>query len=184
MKIGIFGSAEEYIEKEVKQKCFEIGKEIARRNHIVITGGCGGIPYAAVLGASEQNGKTIGYSPALDLEEHCSIFGYPYKGYTKLIFIPQEYRDLDKMMRHLHRNLMSVATADITIFIGGRISTMNELTIALTLGKNIGILRDSGGITKKAIPYLLEDGHKEFGYKINFNQEPIPLLNKLLDKSD
>ena len=183
MKVGIFGSAEEPIEQELKQKCLAIGREIARRNHSIVTGGCGGVPYAAVIGAAEQGGETIGYSPALDLKEHIITFDYPYERYTKLIFIPEEYGNLGRMRRHLHRNILSVASADAAIFIGGRISSMNEFTIALTLGKNIGVLENSGGITEKAIKRLLKDGHKDFGYKVVFNSDPISLLNEpLTDK--
>ena len=64
MKIGVYGSASGELSDETKEKAREIGRQIAKKGHIVVTGACLGLPYEAVLGAYEVGGKCIGYSPA------------------------------------------------------------------------------------------------------------------------
>ncbi len=49
MKIGVYGSSGKLDSRDVSQKAREIGKEIARRGHIVVTGGCGGFPHDVVM---------------------------------------------------------------------------------------------------------------------------------------
>ncbi|MFH1713328.1 MAG: hypothetical protein ABH896_04050 [Candidatus Jacksonbacteria bacterium] len=73
MKIGIYGSGSGEIQAELKQKAFIIGHEIAEQGHTVVTGACWGLPYDAVKGANSAGGKTIGYSPAQDINHHKKI---------------------------------------------------------------------------------------------------------------
>ena len=78
MKIGVYGSAEN-VDEKIKKTARSIGKEIALKGHILITGAGTGIPYEAVLGAAETKGKCIGFSPAIDLGKHKKL-GLPTKG--------------------------------------------------------------------------------------------------------
>ena len=45
MKINVYGSALEGISSEIKEKAKEIGREIVKRGHILITGVYIGYPY-------------------------------------------------------------------------------------------------------------------------------------------
>lgn len=182
MKIGIYGSTEG--DAKTKEKARIIGRELAKRGHIIITGGTGGLPYETVLGAREMNGETIGFSPAINIEEHKSIYHCPIDGYTQLIFIPEDYvHRKNKPICYKYRNVSSVAEIDTAIIISGRIGTMNEFTIAYDAGKNIGILANSGGITKNSIKTLLQEAKKESGSKVFFEENPIKLVNRLLSIS-
>ena len=62
MKIGVYGSATGKVSDEQREKAREIGRQIAKKGHIVITGACPGLPYEAVLGANEEGGECIGFS--------------------------------------------------------------------------------------------------------------------------
>lgn len=44
----------------------EVGRELARRDHIVVCGGLSGVMEAACRGAAEEDGHTIGILPGVD----------------------------------------------------------------------------------------------------------------------
>src|SRR3989344_5510428 len=178
MKIGVYGSAE-IVDEKIKKKARAIGKEIALKDHILITGAGTGIPYEAVMGAAEVEGKCIGFSPAINLENHKKL-GLPTKGFSEFVFIPKGYKHAKNLqVCRKYRNVSSVAEVDTAIFVGGRIGTMNEFTIVYDLGKKIGILEGSGGITKEAIKVLLRDSDKKRESKIIYDFDPVRLVEKI-----
>ncbi|NIM46862.1 MAG: hypothetical protein GTN40_01750 [Candidatus Aenigmarchaeota archaeon] len=181
MKIGVYGSSGgDLTQNKIKKKAREIGREIARKGHILITGACPGLPYDAVLGAAELDGKVIGFSPATDLKTHIKRDKFPTKGFTEIIFIPKSYKYANNSsVCRKFRNVSSVAEIDAVVIIGGRTGTMNEFTIAYDFGKNIGVLERSGGITDRTIKTLLKDIDKK-GAKIIFDPNPVSLIDKLI----
>jgi hypothetical protein len=186
MKIGVYGSAAGSIPNEVKRSAKEIGRQIARRECTLVTGGCPGLPYDAVLGAHELGGRCIGYSPATDLEAHTNLYKFPVSGFSEFVFVPKdvpkEYVDVNNTtVCKKYRNVASVAAIDAAIIIGGRIGTMNEFTLAYDFQKNIGILKGSGGITKEAIKILLRDIDKPSASKIIYDVSPISLVDGLVE---
>jgi len=144
MKIAICGAGFSD-DNLLLEKAKNIGREIAKHNHILLSGGCRGYPYAAVRGALLEGGKVIAYSPAKDEEEHKLKYDFPIDSNVEYVFtglgIPE-------------RNISLVKAADATIFISGKIGTLNEFTIAFKEKKIIGVLR-SGGITD-LIPKIVE----------------------------
>jgi hypothetical protein len=180
MKIGVYGSAAGTIEKNVAAMARRGGKTIAVQGHVLITGACPGLPYEAVCGAHEMGGTVIGYSPATDLRSHKEIYRYPVEGFTEFVFVPQKYphRD-DPAVCKKYRNVSSVAASDAALFVGGRTGTMNEFIIAYDLGKIIGVLRGSGGITERAIEVLLEDIDKRTDASILWGNDPVELVKKI-----
>ena len=177
-KIGVFGSALGQIDSETLKKSREIGALIAKNNHIIITGGCPGIPYEAAKAAYEEGGKTIAYSPATDIEQH-KKYNYPTDSTKEFVFIPKDYRHAKNMeICKKYRNISSVSACDAAIMISGRIGTLNEFTIAYDLGKIIGILENTGGITTH-IQKLVEDLNKKTNAKIIYSKEPKDLIAKI-----
>lgn len=171
--------------QEVKEKACEIGREIAQQGHILLTGACPGFPYDAVLGAAAQGGKCIGFSPAADRKDHVERYKYPTEGFTELVFVPKNYPHIKNIdVCRKYRNVSSVAASDAAIIIGGRIGTMNEFTLAYDLGKDIGILEESGGITKRAIKVLLEDIDKPAKGRIIWEKDPKRLVERLVSVAD
>ncbi|MHA2239935.1 MAG: SLOG cluster 4 domain-containing protein [Candidatus Hodarchaeales archaeon] len=69
LQIGVIGDSE-IRSKYQFEIAFEIGKEIANANAILICGGRGGVMSAAAKGAWESNGITVGILPMIsnDLE--------------------------------------------------------------------------------------------------------------------
>ena len=65
MKIAVCGSSNNS-DKETARKAFEIGKELAKSDVLVLTGAGKGYPYEAAKGAFSVDGKVFGVSPAKD----------------------------------------------------------------------------------------------------------------------
>jgi len=150
MKIGVFGSAEgNTVTDIVKKRAYELGVEAARRGHEIITGASTGLPYEAILGAASEGGVTLGFSPARNAEEHTK-FGFPSEGFGHINFIPADFPYLGgKRICQKYRNVLAVAASDCAIFIGGRMGTMNEFTLAFDFGKCIGLMEGTGGIVDR-----------------------------------
>lgn len=180
MKISVYGSASGEIDSGAEEKARILGKEIAKQGHVLITGGCTGIPYEAVKGANEEKGKCIAFCPAINLEEHKKT-GYPFEGFSEFVFVPESYEFKDVMACKLYRNISSVMACDIAIIIAGRMGTLNEFLNAYNFGKVIGVLEETGGVTKRAIKVLLEDVEKETGAKVIFDSDPTILLKKVVE---
>ncbi len=171
LKIGVSGSSGK-ASKLVLKKAFELGKEIALKKCILVTGGCDGIPFAAVLGAKSAGGKTIAVSPAKNKEEHWNESNYPAKCFDEWIFSGNG---------KLERNIAFVKKCDAVIFVGGRIGTLNELTIAVASEKIIGLLKGSGGVAENCekILKIAETFDKE---KIVSSADSAELVEKIVKK--
>lgn len=154
---------------ETMKKAYDVGREIASQGHILLTGGCGGIPYEAARGASEGNGKTVAYSPAKNIKEHMELYGFPVKGFTKIIYTG---------MGIPGRNQNLIENADRVILIAGKIGTLNEFTLAYIFGKPIGILEGSGGLTE--FIETIEKRCDNRGSVIIYESEPKKLVEKII----
>lgn len=97
-----------------------IGAEIARRGHILICGGLGGVMTEASRGACENGGLTIGILP----------------GKSKLEANPYISIPIVTAMSHA-RNAIIVRTADALIAIDGKSGTLSEIGLALSLDKPV-----------------------------------------------
>jgi predicted Rossmann-fold nucleotide-binding protein len=150
MRYGLFGSAGGDFNKKIEESAYQIGKTVALLGHELVTGGCPGYPHIGAMGALDNNGKVIGYSPATNREDHIKL-GYPVENH-ELVFIPnaQNLKNyinfaLNSATAKKLRNIASVASCDACIFIEGRWGTLHEFSTAYDTGKLIGILEGSGG---------------------------------------
>ncbi len=170
MKIALCGSGSEK-NKEILEKAKEIGREIAKSNNILLTGGCKGNPYAALRGAILENGKVICYSPASNKEEHISKYNFPIEENAEYIFTGKGIPG---------RNLPLIQNADAVIIIGGQIGTLNEFTIAFNENKKIGVLQGSGPLTE-LLPKIAEVCDKNGESKnIIYNNNPKELIKRMV----
>jgi hypothetical protein len=137
---AVLGSSRETETSPTAKLAFEIGQEIAIIGGKLLNGGCPGLPHMAALGAKAAGGLTIAVSPGANRTEHAKNYGYPADS-DVMIFTG---------MGNKGRNVILVRSADICIFIGGGIGTLNEFTIAfdeLTQENVIGILSGSKGLS-------------------------------------
>jgi uncharacterized protein (TIGR00725 family) len=102
----------------------DVGKELARRGCIVITGGLGGVMEAACRGAKSENGLTVGILPGIhdqDANDHVDIPIVTALGHA--------------------RNAVVVRSAEAVIAIDGQYGTLSEIALALAQGTPVVGLR-------------------------------------------
>ncbi len=169
MTVGVMGSAGGKLESKARQLVRDLGRAIARRGYVLITGACPGIPHDAVDGAKEEGGTVVGVSPALNLEEHVGKYHSPTRGYDAIIYTGSGL---------MGREIENIRSCDAVIFAAGRSGTLGEFAIAYDEAKVIGILEGTGGITEhfKEIISMIK---KETGAIVCYDTDPEHLPDKL-----
>src|ERR671934_331622 len=105
----------------------EVGRLIAERGAVVVSGGLSGVMEAVSRGAKNAGGLVIGILPGFDKRD------------------ANEYVDLAITTgMGWMRNTLTVRAADAVIMISGGIGTLNELTVAYELKPTV-ILEGTGG---------------------------------------
>ena len=169
MAVGVMGSAGGEILPAVTQKVRALGRSIARRDFVLITGACPGLPQDAVIGASEEGGIVVGVSPALNLEEHVTKYHSPTRGYHAIIYTGSGL---------MGREIENIRSCDVVIFVGGRSGTLGEFAIAYDEGKVIGILLNTGGITQH-LDKIIDMVNKKTAAIVRYDTNPDSLLDQL-----
>ncbi|MEA1963144.1 MAG: hypothetical protein U9M94_02790 [Patescibacteria group bacterium] len=170
-KIGVFGSAGGSEMDSCKESARVIGREVAHANGIICTGACPGLPHEAALGANENDGIVLGFSPGLNMNDHINNHKFSATPYI-LTFTGMEKKG---------RNLICTRTCDAGIFISGRWGTMNEFTLMCDEGddKVIGLLAGSGGFVDGKIIPALNETEKQSKAVIVINDDPIALVKEI-----
>lgn len=171
IQIGVMGSAGGPITDEQMALARRIGQRVAERDCVIVTGACPGIPHAAVLGAHEKSGLSLGVSPAHSREEHTEVFTSPLEPYDAIVFTGSGL-----MGREVH----NIHSSDFVIFIGGRSGTLGEFSIAYDEGKLIGILLDSGGLSNE-LGAIAKMCNKNTGSILVQSANPEQLIDRCLD---
>lgn len=173
LKLAVLGSATVPEDSPVGRIAFEVGREAAAQGLLLLTGGCPGLPHAAALGARQGGGFTIAVSPAIDIQEHTTRYGYP--------------ADSDAIihtgMGTKGRNVILVRSADACVFVGGGMGTLNEFTIAfdeMGADRAIGVLAETGGISGE-LPGLSAKVGKEARAGFVVDSDPRELVRALVD---
>lgn len=110
--IGVIGSST--CSSSVSEVAYIVGKEIARKNAIIICGGRGGVMEAACKGAKEEKGITIGVLPGNDKEN-----ANPYIDIPIVTGMGEA------------RNVIIARSSDAVIAIAGKYGTLSEIAFAL-----------------------------------------------------
>lgn len=134
--IGVIGESEATRDKY--ELAYNVGREIARRGYVLVSGGLSGIMEGACRGAKEEGGITVGVLPGTNYNE-----ANPY------VDIP-----IVTGMSHA-RNVIVVRSSRVIIAIGGSFGTLSEIAIALKIGVPVVGLKTwevSDEIRKAATP--------------------------------
>lgn len=130
--IGVIGKNEQHeadvVAEATMQAAEDVGRLVAERGGVIVTGGRFGVMEAASRGAKKADGLTIGFLPAMDKSTA--------NDFVDVIFPTGLGRA---------RNLLTARSCDALIMIGGSCGTLNELTIAYAEARPVVILRGSGG---------------------------------------
>jgi uncharacterized protein (TIGR00725 family) len=120
----------------------ELGRLLARRDHVAVCGGLGGVMEAVCAGADEAGGTTIGILPTADrrdANDHVDVAVATGMGHA--------------------RNAMVVMNGDAVVAIDGGPGTLSELGFAGAFGRPVAGLdtHDAPGVEAVADPEAAVD---------------------------
>ena len=134
--IGVIGPNQQrvndVIPPEALRAAEEVGRLVAERGGVVVTGGLAGVMAAASRGAKAGGGLTIGILPDIDRRTANTYVD---------IALPT---GLGRA-----RNLFTARACHVLIMIGGGSGTLNELTIAYAEARPVVVLEGTGGWADK-----------------------------------
>jgi len=130
--IGVIGAA--VANDDLNATAEAVGKKVAERGWVLVSGGLSGVMEAASRGASASGGIVVGILPT-----EATADANPY------VSIP-----IATNMGHA-RNVVIAHTADVMIACGGGYGTLSEIALANKLGKMVFGLStwDIDGVVKK-----------------------------------
>ncbi|HAF16010.1 MAG TPA: hypothetical protein DCK93_05735 [Blastocatellia bacterium] len=174
IKIGVMGSAGETSpanDKDVlANKASALGRAIAARKLLLLTGATTGIVYVVGKAAHDAGTFHVGISPAVDGREHVAQYKLPTDACDLLVYTGFGLKG---------RNVVLVRSCDVVLFIAGAMGSLNEFTIAHDEGKIIGCLTGTGGVADE-VDYLLQKFSKDSGARVFQNKNPNKLLEACL----
>jgi len=129
--IGVIGKNEQHrnhhVDAATMAAAEHIGRLVAERGGVLVTGGRAGVMEAASKGAQRAGGLTIGFLPGMEKSGA--------NPYVDIVFPTGLGRA---------RNLLTARSCEALIMVGGSTGTLNELTIAYAEARPVVILRGSG----------------------------------------
>lgn len=171
LKVGVMGAASGNFAPETVSAARELGRVVAERGMVLMSGAAPGLPLESARGAQAAGGLSVGISPALSLDEHLHVYGSPVDGFDVLIYTGSGL---------MGREIVNIRSSDIVIIVNGHSGTLGEFAIAYDEGKLIGVLEDSGGIAD-IVPQLVEAIDKETGSAILYDRDPERLIDRVVD---
>lgn len=175
VKVGVMGSAGEAAPGEsgeaLRAKAEALGRAVAARGCVLMTGGTTGLPHAAGAAAHEAGGLHVGISPAADAREHVERYALPLEGTDVLVYTGFGLKG---------RNVVLVRSCDVVLIFRGGMGTLNELTVAHDEGRVVGCLTGTGGVADEA-ERLLRVLPKRSSAVVIFDEEPARLLERCLE---
>ena len=174
IKVGVMGSAgdtlPEGVAEELRAKAESLGRAIAGRGCVVLTGGTTGLPHLVGAAARAAGALHVGVSPAADEREHVERYGLPVEGTDVLIYTGFGLKG---------RNVVLVRSCDVVLVVRGSMGALNEFTIAHDEGRVVGCLTGTGGVADEA-ERLIQVLRKQTRAAVLFDDDPEGLLDKCL----
>ncbi len=159
-QVTVIGSDENICTEKQYRLAEEVGRALARKGCITLTGGGKGVMEAALKGAKEEGGLTVGIIPEKGLEKankYCDVVIASGIGFA--------------------RDEINVASSHGLIVVGGGAGTLNEATFAYMFKKPMVALETSGGTASKIAGQYLDVRKTE---KVVSAQTPEEAVEKLL----
>jgi len=170
IRIGVSGAAETgYCGIDALDKAKELGREIVRQGAILVTGATTGFPLWVAMGAKEEGGVSIGFSPAASEKEHVEVYKLPLDYMDLIIYTGFGYPG---------RDLLLTRSVDAVICGCGRIGTVHEFTVAFEDRKPIGIFEGPWEMDEE-LKGIIEKGHRPYA-KIATGPDPKKLLEDVI----
>ncbi len=171
IKLGVSGAAETgHCGIDAYDKGIELGRQIAKQGAVLVNGATTGFPLWTAMGAKEEKGFVVGFSPANSEKEHIEQFNLPVEYLDVIVYTGFGYPG---------RDLIFTRSADAILFGCGRIGTIHEFTIAFEDQKPIGIF-EADWETDEELKYILEKGHRA-NDRIIFDSDPKALVERVIE---
>lgn len=172
VKICVSGAAETgHCGLDAFEKAKEVGREIAKQGAIIVTGATTGFPMYAAMGAKDECGFSIGFSPASTEHEHVESYKLPLDFMDVVVYTGFGYAG---------RDLLLIRAADAVVIGCGRIGTINEFSVAFEDRRPIGILEGTWQ-TDEELRHIIEQAHRP-NDRIYFDSDPKALVEKLIER--
>ncbi|SJZ38058.1 TIGR00725 family protein [Selenihalanaerobacter shriftii] len=162
IRVGVIGKSGK-ISKEVKKKAYQVGKEIALKKGILLSGGRDGVMEAVSKGAKEHGGFTVGIMPGLTQEDA--------NDYLDLALTTGLGFDI--------RSNVLIRSSDVVIMINGGNGTFNEVSSAYLLSKPVIVFEGTGGWADK-IKDITQEGKyldKRKNIELKYEDSAIEVVN-------
>lgn len=171
VKIGVSGAADTmYSGLDAFEKGRELGREIARHGGIITTGATTGFPMYAAMGAKDECGFSIGFSPASTEREHIDTYKLPLDYMDVVVYTGFGYSG---------RDLLFVRSSDAMIIGPGRIGTINEFAVAFEDKRPIGIMQGESD-TDELLALIIDAAHRP-NPNIIFDTDPKAMVERLIE---
>ena len=175
LKIGVMGSAGDTLPAAaaaaLRAKAEALGRVIAARGCVVLTGATTGTPEAVGRAARAAGALHVGVSPAENEREHVERYKLPTDACDLVIYTGFGLKG---------RNVVLVRSCDVVLIFRGGTGTLNELTIAHDEGRVVGCLTGTGGVADEA-GRLLSVLPKKSGAAVIYDADPERLLERCLE---
>ena len=140
LQILVIGSNADHCTTQASEIAYEVGREIARHDAILVTGGLGGVMEAAGKGAHEGGGLVVSIIPQDDKSS------------------ANKYSDVVISTGvGLSRDFITAYSADALIVIGGGVGTTIETCVAYLKSKPIFAIKGSGGAADRLADSYLDE---------------------------
>lgn len=171
VKICVSGAADTgHCGLDAYEKAKEIGREIAKHGAIINTGATTGFPMYAAMGAKDECGFSIGFSPASTEREHVEVYKLPLDYMDVVMYTGFGYSG---------RDLLLVRSSDAVVIGCGRIGTLNEFAVAFEDHRPIGILEGSWE-TDEILKHIIDSAHRP-NPNIIFDSDPKAMVERLIE---
>lgn len=155
----------------LREKGEALGRAIASRDVVLLTGATTGLPYIVGSAARNAGAFHIGVSPAASQIEHVKSYQLPTDACDVIIYTGFGLKG---------RTVVLVRSCDIVLFIGGSMGSLNEFTIAHDEGRVIGCLTKTGGVADEA-ERLLEVFSKKTPGVVLHGDDPVRLVSACIE---
>lgn len=172
IKVGVMGSAEATTTTRMREKAIALGRAVASRDVILLTGATTGLVYETGRAASDTGALHVGISPAGDEREHVERYQLPVDACDAIIYTGFGLKG---------RNVVLIRSCDVVLFIAGSIGSLNEFTIAYDEGKVIGCLTGTGGVADE-VERLVAIFQKQSQARMFYDDDPERLIDACLSE--
>ena len=161
--IGVIGDSETTNPKEL-EFAEKLGKALAKKGYVIISGGRGGIMEAVAKGAKKGGGITVGILPWTSKKD-----ANPYTD----IVIPTGLG--------WARNSIVPLAADVVVAIGGKAGTLSELAFAWLYDKPIICVKGFGGWSEILAGKKIDDRRDDIIYAASSVDEVLQIIEQIID---